>query len=103
MPDIRVGSPLAIKTLYNKKEIARVIYQIKSPTFQQVATIDLLQPHTLKLISSLLHLEPALLTDTALKDGAYIVDSQYKPVIAFDSEGIIRYLSSDIKFSVQYE
>jgi len=100
VPDIKIGFPLAIKTLYNQKEIARVIYQAKSPIFQQVASATALQPNTFGIISSSLRLEPALSGDAALKDGAYIVDNQYRPVIAFDSGGVVRYLNTDVKFSV---
>jgi len=100
VPDIKIGFPLTIKTLYDKKEIARVIYQAKSPIFQQIASVSTLQSNTLSLISSSLRLEPALAEDVALKDGAYIVDNQYRPVIAFDSGGVVRYLNTDVKFSV---
>ncbi|MEI6711917.1 MAG: hypothetical protein WCK88_07260 [bacterium] len=67
IPDVKVGSPLTLKTLMNQKEIARIIYQADSLTFQQIASGDNQNKNTLGLTSSLLHLEPALDTDTMLK------------------------------------
>lgn len=66
-PDVKVGSPLALKTLLNQKEIAHVIYQADALVFQQVAPGDSQNKNTLGLTSSSLHLEPALATDTVLK------------------------------------
>ncbi len=103
VPDIKVGYPLAFKTVYNQKEIARIVYQGSALSFQQVAATADIVKNTLSLVSSSLHLETSSAGDTALKEGAYIVDSQYRPLIAFDSNGVIRYLDGNIRFSVGYE
>ena len=56
VPDITAGSPLAFKTVYNQKEIARVLYQGSSLSFQQVASTTDIIKNTLSLVSSSLRL-----------------------------------------------
>lgn len=89
--------------MYNQKEIARVLYQGSSLSFQQVASTTDITKNTLSLLSSSLRLETSSTGDTALPKGAYIVDSQYRPLIAFDANGVVRYLDTNIRFSVGYE
>lgn len=67
VPEIKIGSPLAVKMLLNQKEIARVVYQTNNLLFQQSASRDTLQKNTLGLISTSLRLETALSRDTQLK------------------------------------
>ncbi len=67
VPDIKVGSPLAIKTILNQKDIARVVYQANNLLFQQLASSEVLQKNTLTLVSSTLRLEPAIAGDVKLK------------------------------------
>jgi len=104
VPEIRVGYPLALKTMYNQKEIARIFYQGSNLSFQQVASTTDITKNTLSLLSSSsLRLETSSTGDAALPKGAYIVDSQYRPLIAFDANGVVRYLDTNIRFSVGYE
>jgi hypothetical protein len=103
VPEIKVWSPLTVKVLLNQKELARVVYQMNNLLFQQVTSRDLLQNNTLGLISTSLRLEPALSGDTQLKWGGYIVDAGYKPLIAFDASGVVRYLDTNIRLTPQYQ
>jgi hypothetical protein len=54
-------------------------------------------------VSSALRLEPAIAGDVKLKGWAYITDAQYRPLIAFDSSGTLRYLDTDVRFAARYE
>jgi len=101
--DIRIWYPLALKTVLNQKEIARIVYQGNNLLFQQATSRDVFQKNTLWLISTSLRLEPALAWDTKLKWGAYIVDAQYRPLIAFDTSWVVRYLDPDIRLTPKYE
>jgi len=99
VPEIKTGYPLALKTVYNQNEIARILYQGAALSFQQVATTTDITKNTLSLLSPSLRLETSSDGDAALKKGAYIVDSQYRPLIAFDANGVVRYLDSNVRFT----
>jgi hypothetical protein len=55
--DVKVGYPLTLKTVYNQKDIARVLYQGNNLSFQQIATTTDIVKNTLSLLSSTLRLE----------------------------------------------
>lgn len=85
-PVIQTGSPLVVQALLNGTEVARMTYQAHDLLFQQIPTREAVQKNALNLISTSLRLEPAAPNDTLLKNGAYIVDAAYRPLLAFDNQ-----------------
>lgn len=103
VPEIKNWYPIVIKTLLNQKPVSQIVYQTQNLRFQQAASSDTLQKNTLGLMSTSLRLEPWSTRDEQLRGGAYIVDADYKPLLAFDTSWVVRYLDSDVSFSAQYE
>ncbi len=87
--------------LGNKK--IRVSYDFSSIRFIQVNRLEDTQNGSINVLGSGLRLEPATIDDTGLAAGAYIVDTGFRPIIAFDSEGYIRYLDESVSWSVRSE
>lgn len=40
------------------------------------------------------------MTDQTLPGGAYITDTNYRPLLALDKQGVIRYIDSTVQWSV---
>lgn len=57
----------------------------------------------LYLIGNGLHLEPATIADSTLKNGVYITDTQLRPILVLDAQGYVRYMDTNIVWTALIE
>ena len=77
-----------------------VSYQPQNVQFAQIAQVSDMTSTGIFVMGSGMHLEPSTLTDKNLPGGAYITDLNYRPILAFDHNGQIRYLDTNVIWSV---
>lgn len=77
-------------------------YVFPETAFRQVVTSTEVNKPGIYIIGSGLRLEIATVRDS-LKGGAYIVDTNYRPLVTLDSRGIVRTLDTNVVWSVKTE
>lgn len=101
VPNIILGKPLGY-SVRDAGDRLSVIYQSQNVVYRQVATLAEMTNTGIFVLWTGLRLEPATVNDT-LKWWAYITDTSYRPLITFDSSGVIRALDSNLSWSVKSE
>lgn len=102
VPMISLGQTFGYSLWLAGVEQLQIRYVLPETVFRQVVTSAEMNKPGVYITGLGLRLETATLRDT-LKGGAYIVDTNYIPLVTLDSRGIVRTLDTNITWSVKTE
>ncbi len=102
-PYIVLGKNFGVVVSDSQGKKLQMNYALEKVNFSQISALSEIVKSGVYIIGSALRLEPATLLDKSMSGGAYITDTAYRPLLAIDAQGVIRYLDSNIKWSVSSE
>lgn len=102
VPTVSLGQAFGYSLRLGGIDRLNMRYVFPETVFRQVVTSTEVNKPGIYIIGSGLRLETAAVRDS-LKGGAYIVDTNYRPLVTLDSLGIVRTIDTNVAWSVKTE